>query len=311
MKPGSTMRPPASTTSVSGESDALDLLTRTHGDDVPVAYAEGAIGDDREIAHGGSRARTGRSCEGHELAAVENGEIGHPRACRRAVTPALKAASWIESRLMLTFSRAPARAAIGEGFGHGEVAAESGGNLDEVEALLHGVNPLHHLKRHFGRAVEGFFDERSALGLGALVGEHHLVEGLRVAIHGLGEEAAVLFEGIAVEFGQAGHHRAERGGHGGRGGRGAAAARSGGRRGQRVEELGKSAARGQGIGDAVFEDQLGTEVLVAQESTRRKVRSPCAESGRRFRCRRSRRRSVRPRGARLRRRCASASARNR
>ena len=116
------------------------------------------------------------------------------------------------------------------------------------------MNPLHHLKRHFGGPVKGFFDERGALGLGTLVGEHHLVEGLSVAIHGFGEEAAVLFEGVAVEFGQAGHHGAERGGHGGRGGRGAAAARSGGGRGQRVEKLGKSAARGQGIGNAVFED---------------------------------------------------------
>ena len=37
------------------------------------------------------------------------------------------------------------------------------------------------------------------------------------------------------------------------------------RRGQRVEKLGQSAARGQRIGDAVFEDEFGAEVLVAQK----------------------------------------------
>src|ERR1019366_2517266 len=39
----------------------------------------------------------------------------------------------------------------------------------------------------------------------------------------------------------------------------------GGGRGQRVEELGKPAARGERLGNAVFQHELGAEILVAQE----------------------------------------------
>ncbi len=56
-------------------------------------------------------------------------------------------------------------------FGHGEIAAESGGDFERVEARLQSVDALHHLERNFGGAVERLFDERGALGLGALVGE--------------------------------------------------------------------------------------------------------------------------------------------
>ena len=56
---------------------ALDLRARPDGDDAAVAYAQCAIGDDGEFAHGGSRARTGRSREGDQLAAMDDGEISH------------------------------------------------------------------------------------------------------------------------------------------------------------------------------------------------------------------------------------------
>src|ERR1035437_8545438 len=152
-----------------------------------------------------------------------------------------------------------------QGFGHGEIAGESGGDLEGVEALLHGVDPLHHLKGHNGRAVERLLDKGSALGFGALVGEHHQVESAGVAIHGRGEEAAVVLESIARQFGEARHHGTEGGGHGCGGRRGAAAAWGGTRRSQHVEKFGQSAARGERTGDAVFQHELGAEVLVAQE----------------------------------------------
>ena len=76
-----------------GGQRALDLRARTCRDDAPVADAQGAVGNDGEIAHGGARARTGRSCERHELAAIDDGEVSHPRTCRREVIADLNAAS--------------------------------------------------------------------------------------------------------------------------------------------------------------------------------------------------------------------------
>src|ERR1019366_3708661 len=130
----------------------------------------------------------------------------------------------------------------GQGLGHGEIAGEPGGDLEGVETLLQGVGALHDLQGNFGGAVEGLFDERSTLGFGTLVGEHHGVESFGVSVHGRGEEGAVVFEGIAGNFGEARDHGTEGGGHGCGCCRGAAAARGGGGGGQRGGELGQAPA---------------------------------------------------------------------
>ena len=66
----------------------LDFRARTHCDDLAVAYTQTAIGDDREFAHGRSRARTRRAGQGDNLAAVHDGEIGlHPSCLQRAGLP--------------------------------------------------------------------------------------------------------------------------------------------------------------------------------------------------------------------------------
>ena len=111
----------------------LDFRARTHRDNLSVAYPQRAIRDDCQLAHGGTRARTGRARQGNNLAAVQNSQISlHPSACSRSATALLKASSSIDSRLMLTFSSAPARAATARAF----ATARSLPNLAGISSAL-------------------------------------------------------------------------------------------------------------------------------------------------------------------------------
>ena len=139
------------------------------------------------------------------------------------------------------------------------------GDVEGIQALLHRPSALDYLHRNFRGAVQCFFDVRRPLGLGTLVGRHHVVEGFGIAVDRGGEEGAVVLERSGVLLGEAGHHGAERRGHGGRRGGRAAASGSGGRRGEGVQEVGKAAAGGEGLGDPILEDQLGAKVFVAEE----------------------------------------------